>query len=222
LEEAKKDLEKLIKTKKDLYEAYVNPDKKDKKDKKHDKDKQGESGGSSAEVVDVDEDVPSEDNANTGQKNKKRNAEDEAEKDVNPSPAPCTVTLADPVAAALPLYVFDSVGASTEYKYALDRVPDRSPAVTDIILHVPWSTPACWQTIALLETHLLDSKLVWPTLANKVIAAAPRFAPCTVTLADPVAGQFRLIIEEIVTMSTEYTSECVPARSPEVTTILRL
>eukprot|EP00290_Baffinella_frigidus_P053512 CAMPEP_0180340918 /NCGR_PEP_ID=MMETSP0989-20121125/919_1 /TAXON_ID=697907 /ORGANISM="non described non described, Strain CCMP2293" /LENGTH=65 /DNA_ID=CAMNT_0022329661 /DNA_START=97 /DNA_END=290 /DNA_ORIENTATION=- len=42
------------------------------------------------------------------------------------------------------------------------------------------------------------------------------FAPCTVTLADPVPARFPLVVPEIATESTDHASVTVPAPSPTV------
>ena len=50
----------------------------------------------------------------------------------------------------------------------------------------------------------------------------PKFAPCTVTLADPVEARFVRVIVLSIGVSKEMISVTDPTCSPTVTTILRV
>ena len=104
-----------------------------------------------------------------------------------PKLAPCTVTLADPVAAAFARSITLRPAVSTEY--AADTLPSCCPVVTET-RKVPFTICDAWHRVDVSDSHVVRSHAVWPILIDSVYVAEPMFAPCTVTLADPVDRPF--------------------------------
>ena len=69
------------------------------------------------------------------------------------------------------------------------NVPTWFPAVTEILLvpRTPWLIKALTEVS---DSQDVRSVEVWPIRMIKVYAACPKFAPCTVMLADPVPARF--------------------------------
>ena len=104
---------------------------------------------------------------------------------VKPTLAPCTVTLKDPVAAALERRIRLATLLSVEKLQV--ALPPRVPVVTSTRRLSP--TPCSdWLLTDVSELHVVCSHAVWPDLAEAEYDVRPIFAPCTVTLAPPVTA----------------------------------
>ena len=72
------------------------------------------------------------------------------------------------------------------------------------------------------DSQVVRSPAVWPTAEEPVYPASPKLAPCTVTLADPVAPLFARLIALVGEDSDESATEALPARAPILATARRL
>ena len=79
-----------------------------------------------------------------------------------------------------------------------------------------------WQRTDVSDSQALRSPAVWPTAEEPVYPASPKLAPCTVTLADPVAPRFARLVALVREDSDENASEALPARPPMLATNSRL
>jgi hypothetical protein len=79
-----------------------------------------------------------------------------------------------------------------------------------------------WQRTELSDSQVVRSPAVWPTAEETVYPASPKLAPCTVTLADPVAPLFARLIPLVGEDSDENASEALPTRAPILATNRRL
>ena len=135
-------------------------------------------------------------------------------------PAPCTVTLADPVVAQLPPNS-TLTAATASIEKPCDMLPTRTPADTDtrLLRARPWPT---WHRTDESDSHVVRSQAVPPTDIDNVYPASPRFEPCTVTLADPVAAAFERLKTLSDARSAEKAVVKLPTRNPAVTPTRRL
>ena len=118
-----------------------------------------------------------------------------------PNPDPCTVTLTDPVCGALPLDIELSVTESTEADW--ETLPTRIPEVMTTRLELE-SELTVRHLTDVTDSHSVPSHPVAPDRTIDVYATSPRFAPRTVTDADPVPARF----------ADRYGSTCVMVTCP--------
>ena len=97
--------------------------------------------------------------------------------------APCTVTLADPVAAAFALRNTLSMPASNDRPWL--TLPYLAPALIPTS-RLPIAPCPTWHRTDVSASHVVRSHPVRPTLVAAVYVVDPRPDPCTVTLHDPV------------------------------------
>eukprot|EP00961_Rhodomonas_salina_P270523 3655204-Rhodomonas_salina.1 len=127
--------------------------------------------------------------------------------------APCTVTLVDPVPARFALLVKLRPTRSTDQTAV--AVPALSPAVT-VTRRVPRAPPPVRHLTDVSDSHSVDSHPLCPTRNDPVYVASPMFAPCIVTLVDPVPARFIRLIELTADRSVDHTPVTLPALSPTV------
>ena len=99
--------------------------------------------------------------------------------------------------------------------YPCDRLPTRSPLVTDIRT-LPLKPCPAWHRIDVSASHVVRSQPVWPTITDEVCVPAPRLAPCIVMLADPLAAPFVLLRTLPIAKSTLCALLTLPTRPPVV------
>eukprot|EP00961_Rhodomonas_salina_P235458 3182642-Rhodomonas_salina.1 len=87
-------------------------------------------------------------------------------------------------------------------------VPPDLPNVS-VADHEPPPPRPTRQRIEVSESHVVSSLVVTPTLLPPVKEAIPRFAPCSVTITDPVVGTFPTSDPETAGLSSEYAKPSV-------------
>ena len=127
--------------------------------------------------------------------------------EVSPNPWPWTETEYTPTAARFVGFVFVKEGISNDH--ASVTVPARSPVVK-IIRRVPRTPCDVRHRTDVSDHHSVDSHAVSMTRAPSVYVVRPKFAPCTVTLADPVEARFVRVIVLSIGVSKENASVTVP------------
>ena len=132
---------------------------------------------------------------------------------------PCTVTLADPVPARFVRSTTLTMPRSAEY--TLVKLPDRRPVVSDT-RRVPITERPIWHCTDVSDPHVVRSHDVCPTRAAEVYVADPMFAPCSVTLVDPVEAEFARGKTLKLPMSTEKAWVTLPDRIPNVSDVRRV
>ena len=136
-----------------------------------------------------------------------------------PMLAPCTVTLVDPVEARFDRRVTLSIAASTESTSV--KLPRRCPVVTET-RKVPFTIWLAWHRVDVSDSHVVRSHAVWPIHIDDVYVVEPILAPCTVTLADPVAGRFVCLAALSEAKSTENTLVRLPTSNPVVNDVRKV
>jgi len=106
---------------------------------------------------------------------------------LSPSRPPLTVMLQLPLAARFERRA--SLTPARSIDKPRDSVPPFSPTVNRI-LRLPDSMYPTSHRTAVSDPHVVRSHADPPDLALPVYVVSPRFAPCTVTLADPVPARF--------------------------------
>jgi hypothetical protein len=126
-------------------------------------------------------------------------------------PQPCNVRLAAPVAAPL---VTDTA-LNVYWSAVKTRVADlmRIPTLSKARL-LPVMPSAPWHRTDVSDSHVDRSPLVCPSAPATLYPAAPMLAPCTVTLADPVAARLALPIAVTVLASCDTPALMLPCLTP--------
>ena len=96
-------------------------------------------------------------------------------------------------------------------------VPRKSPVVIAERREAQNPCPD-WQRTEVSASQVVRSPAVWPTTEETVYPASPKLAPCTVTLADPVAPLFARLIALVGDESDDSASEALPTRAPILAT----
>ena len=101
------------------------------------------------------------------------------------------------------------------------RLPNKLPDVTETRA-LPTSICAAWHCSPVSEAHDVCSHPVRPTLIAPQKLVSPNFAPCTLTLKDPVPPVLPRRSALPSPRSTLYPTLALPARNPTVNSSARL
>ena len=94
---------------------------------------------------------------------------------------------------------------------------------SDRVIRLLPSTPCeLWQRTDVSDSHVDRSHRVCPAPPCAVYVARPMLAPCTVTLADPVAALFVLRMTLSMPTSKDTTTLTLPYRTPALIPTCRL
>lgn len=138
----------------------------------------------------------------------------ESECDASPKPPPTSVTLVDPLAAALSLLP-KLIGPSS-IESILDPVPTASPKLNDT-RRLPTDPCPIKHPADESDTHIVASQAVRHVRPAPVHPDRPTLHPCTVTLSDPDDPAFQRLIVLAPTKSPENKPDALPLRIPELT-----
>ena len=139
--------------------------------------------------------------------------------DTAPSAAPWSVTLCDPVAAALLLRAALSTPAFTESPNVM--LPKRRPTLNNT-RWLPITAAPSRHRSALFEIHVVPSHCVLPTLPDTVCCRDPMLVPTSVTIDDPVAATLARNTRLAWPLSNVYAAERLPTRDPTLIETRRL
>ena len=131
--------------------------------------------------------------------------------DPTPMPRPCKVRLDAPVAAPL----VHTSALNESWSAVKTRVADlmRAPTLSKARL-LPVMPCAPWHRTDVSDSHVDRSPLVCPSAPNTLYPAGPMLAPCTVTLADPVAARLALPIPLTMLASCDIPALMLPCLTP--------
>lgn len=129
--------------------------------------------------------------------------------------APCNVTLVDPVAAPFPFRITLIMPASSDSPWL--KLPYLPPVVR-VTCRVPATPCPVWHRTDVSASHVVRSHILLPSLVMPEYDVSPRFDPCTLKLADPVAAQLVRLDKLTMLSSTENPRLKLPPRRPVVMT----
>jgi hypothetical protein len=128
-----------------------------------------------------------------------------------PRLVPWSVTLEDPVSGELE--VRTALAASSWAVKASDALLAPSPAV-NVMRRLAGDPRPTFADNAVSDAHMVSSHADHPAEAVHVRPLAPRCAPCTVTIAAPDAGLFRVPARLALTESIVKPSDVLPTCDP--------